>query len=33
LVQKYQKDENGEPLFNNVDENSDEENEDGIPQF
>ena len=33
LVQKYQKDENGEPLFNNVDENSDEENEDNIPQF
>ena len=32
LVQKYQKDENGEPLFNDV-ENSDEENEDNIPQF
>ena len=26
LVQKYQKDENGEPLFNDVDENSNEEN-------
>ena len=33
LVQKYQKDENGEPLFNDVDENSNEENEDNIPQF
>ena len=33
LVQKYQRDENGEPLFNDVDENSDEENEDNIPQF
>ncbi len=33
LVQKYQKDENGEPLFNDVDENSNEENEDSIPQF
>jgi hypothetical protein len=33
LVQKYAKDENGEPLFNDVDENSNEENEDGIPQF
>ena len=32
LVQKYVKDENGEPLFNEV-ENSDEENEDNIPQF
>ena len=33
LVQKYQKDENGEPLFNDVDENSDKENEDDVPQF
>ena len=32
LVQKYVKDENGEPLFNDVDENSNEENEE-IPQF
>jgi len=32
LVQKYQKDENGEPLFNDVEENQ-EENEDDIPQF
>ena len=30
---KVSKDENGEPLFNDVDENSNEENEDGIPQF
>ena len=33
LVQKYQKDENGEPLFNDVDENSNDDNEDNIPQF
>ena len=33
LVQKYQKDENGEPLFKDVDENTEEENEDNIPQF
>ena len=33
LVQKYQKDENGEPLFTDVDENSNEENEDSVPQF
>ena len=32
LVQKYQKDENGEPLFNDVEENQ-KENEDDIPQF
>ena len=32
LVQKYQKDENGEPLFNDVEGNQ-EENEDDIPQF
>ena len=31
LVQKYQKDENGEPLFNEVDDT--ESNEDEIPQF
>ncbi len=31
LVQKYQKDENGEPLFNEVDDT--ENNEDEIPQF
>ena len=33
LVQKYQKDENGEPLFNDVDENSNDDNEDNLPQF
>jgi nitric oxide reductase NorQ protein len=33
LVQKYQKDENGEPLFNDVDENSNDDNEDNVPQF
>ena len=32
LVQKYQKDENGEPLFKEVEDNQ-EENEDSIPQF
>ena len=31
LVQKYVKDENGEPLFNEVDDT--ENNEDEIPQF
>ena len=32
LVQKYQKDENGEPLFKEVEDNQ-EENEDSVPQF
>jgi len=31
LVQKYQMDENGEPLFKEVDDT--ESNEDDIPQF
>ena len=32
LVQKYQKDENGEPLFKEVEDNT-EDNEDDVPQF
>ena len=32
LVQKYQTDENGEPLFKDVEENT-EDKEDDIPQF
>lgn len=33
LVQKYQKDENGEPLFNDVSEEETKDNEDDVPQF
>jgi hypothetical protein len=32
LVQKYQKDENGEPLFNDVEENQEKDSDD-IPMF